>query len=161
MMNIKRLYARMVIVTLLLSCAVLLCPSESYASATDGIKTPFSKIQSEQLTILENNNNSLALKLEELKMELEMLQQPQAQLVQELRTAEELLNKTRKELHTSLISLENAKQLQTQTEESLNRLESQINKLMAEKKRYRKQRNVAVIVATVAVAFAAKKSHIV
>lgn len=161
MMNIKHLYARTVIVILLLSCVAFCFPSESYASAMDGTKTPFSKIQSEQLTILESNNNSLALKLEELKMELEMLQQPQAQLVQELKTAEELLNKTRKELHISLISLENAKRLQTQTEESLNRLESQINKLIAEKKRYRKQRNVAVIVATVAVALATKKSHIV
>lgn len=161
MMNIKHLYAQTVIVTLLLSCVVFCFPSESYASATDGIKTPFSKIQSEQLTILENNNNSLALKLEELKMELEMLQQPQAQLVQELKTAEELLSTTRRELHTSLVSLESAKESLKKTEESLNRLESQINKLIAEKKRYRQQRNVAVIVATVAVAFAAKKSHIV
>ena len=151
MMSIRRSYVQTVIAILLLSCAVFCFPSESYASAMDGIKTPFSRIQSEQLTILENNNNRLALKLEELRMELIMLQQPQAQLLQELKTAEELLTTTRRELHTSLISLENAKQLQIQTEESLNKLESQINKLIAEKKRYKLQRNIAVVALTVVV----------
>lgn len=152
--------ARMVIVTLLLSCAVLLCPSESYASATDGIKTPFSKIQSEQLTMLENNNNKLRMKLEELKMELAMLQQPQAQLVQELRTAEELLNTTRRELHTSLVSLENAKELLKKTEESLNKLESQINKLIAERNRYRRQRNIALMtLGVVVISVAVSRQH--
>ena len=160
MMNIKRLYARTVIVTLLLSCVAFCFPSESYASATDGIKTPFSKIQSEQLTILENNNNSLALKLEELKMELAMLQQPQAQLVQELRTAEELLNTTRRELHTSLVSLENAKELSKKTEESLNKLESQINKLIAERNRYRRQRNIALMtLGVVVISVAVSRQH--
>lgn len=146
---------------LLLSCVAFCFPSESYASATDGIKTPFSKIQQEQLAKLENNNNQLITKLDMLVMELEMLQHPQSQLVQELKTAEESLNKTRRELHTSLISLENAKKSLRQTEILLNRLESQIDKLKSEKKRYRKQRNIAIIVATTAVICAAKKSRIV
>ena len=148
-----------IIVTLSLFCVACCFPSESYASAVSGTKTPFSQIrQQERFKALENNNNQLILKLETLQMELAMLEHPQMQLLERLQQAEESLNKTRNALNTSLASLENAERLQKETEILLNKLEMQINKLIAQKKRYRRERNIALIVAGTMLVYAAKKS---
>jgi chromosome segregation ATPase len=105
---------------------------------------------------LKQNNHLLELKLEEVKLQLEMLSKQSSELNLKLEEAEKQLMISKQELENSNLSLANAKDLQQKARQSLTTLSEQIEaeraKQEAIQNRLRVQRTFAYILLALSVA---------
>lgn len=128
----------------LLLCLLLLVPTFASASAPVEIPQGYKVVRTEKLELLKSNNDKLVLKLAELETKLQLLKKPSTELASELQLCKQ-------ELASAKLSLQNAKDLQERTQQSLEVLEQ---KLEQEKRhqakteaRLRRQRDTWLFVA--------------
>ena len=137
---------------LILLCSLLLCAYSSKVSAqTVENSTGYKMIPIQQWGQLRSNSLQLELKLEEVKLQLEMLSEQSNEVKAKLMEAEKQLMISKQELENSNLSLASAKDLQQKARESLteltNQIEAEREKNQQIQDKLRVQRTIAWIVA--------------
>ena len=138
----------------MLVSALCLFASPCLSAAPAEIPQGYKVVRTEKLELLKSNNDKMVLKLAELETKLQLLKKPSTELASELQLCKQ-------ELASAKLSLQNAKDLQERTQQSLEVLEQ---KLEQEKRhqakteaRLRRQRGTWLFVAGAAlVAYIAK-----
>ena len=137
---------------LILLCSLFLCVCSSKALAqTAENSTGYKMIPIQQWEQLKSNSLQLELKLEEVKLQLEMLSEQSSEVKAKLMEAEKQLMISKQELENSNLSLASAKDLQQKARESLteltNQIEAEREKNQQIQDKLRVQRTIAWIVA--------------